>query len=90
MYDVCLENWIDNQENESKFRTNESFVGFGTGKRDCVGQQIAIRQIYLTMAHLILKYQFGAQNGDTSFKIERKCALTAEVVNEIPVVVRKR
>ena len=86
MNDICLQNWLV----DKKFKMNQSFIGFGTGKRDCVGQQMAMKEIYLVIGYLMLNYQFLPVDNDTSFQIERKVGLTTEIANEIPVVVRKR
>ena len=91
MNDICLQNWLVEDNNGNlKFKMNESFVAFGVGTRDCVGQQLALKEIYLIIGYLILHYQFCAQNNDTSFEIKRRDGLTVEIENEVPVLVTKR
>eukprot|EP01084_Bolivina_argentea_P119293 211530_1 len=57
---MCLENWLNVKTN--KFEINESFLTFGTGRRDCVGRSLAIKELYIIMAMLILNYEISFPN----------------------------
>eukprot|EP01084_Bolivina_argentea_P118213 209788_1 len=46
---LCLENWINLKTN--KFQKNESFMTFGAGRRSCVGQDLAVKEMYLVMTY---------------------------------------
>ena len=61
----CLENWINNKTN--KFEINESLMTFGVGRRNCVGQALAIKEMYIVMAYLLLNYKFLLK--DSNIKI---------------------
>ena len=88
MGDVCLENWLalsdsDSDERKVKFRKNESLICFGCGPRDCVGQQLAIKEMNLILAHLILNYHIKPQNGEPNFKLQRDFgAITTIDINQ--------
>ena len=76
MEDICLDNWLvsrnsDTDKNKIKFRKNESLIGFGCGSRDCVGQQLAIKEFNLILAHSIVNYHINPQKGDLNFKLKR-------------------
>jgi len=58
--EMCLENWIN--KDTKKFEMNESFFTFGTGRRDCVGKTLAIKELYIIMAYLFLNYRFTFKN----------------------------
>ena len=100
MEDVCLDNWLikdkekekekDNDIYKVKFKMNESFINFGYGMRDCVGQQLAIKEIHLILGYLIVHYQIKAVNGDVKFKINRKFGVVATCDNPEGVVICKR
>ena len=52
---ICLENWLDE---DNKFKMNNSFVGFGLGKRNCLGMKFAVNEIFYILAFMILNYKF--------------------------------
>eukprot|EP01084_Bolivina_argentea_P158305 275770_1 len=58
--EMCLENWIN--KNTKKFEINQSFMTFGSGRRDCVGRNFALKQLYIIMAYLLLNYKFSFKN----------------------------
>ena len=58
---IHLEYWL-NKENENKFKMNDNFNIFGVGKRDCLGQSLAIKAMYAIFGLMINNYKFRAQN----------------------------
>ena len=96
MEDICLENWLVSSDSDSddknkiKFRKNESLIGFGCGSRDCVGQQLAIKEMNLILAHLILNYHIKPQNGDPNFKLKRDFAVITTIDTNQGVRLSKR
>merc|ERR1712173_322090 len=46
--------WIDDL---GKFRNNKALSTFSFGMRECVGKQVAIKNLYVIMAALIIKYE---------------------------------
>jgi len=50
---------------KGEFEANEDlFLTFGTGKRECIGKHLAIKEIYLVLGILIRKYKFQCPNND--------------------------
>jgi len=50
---------------KGEFEANEDlFLTFGTGKRECIGRHLAIKEIYLILGILIRKYKFQCPNND--------------------------
>ena len=60
-----LEFWID--EN-GKFKTHKSLFVFSFGKRECVGKQVAIKNLYVILSALMMRYKFSV-NDPKSFEI---------------------
>ena len=54
---ICLENWL--KDDNKKFSQNESFLTFGYGKRDCIGRQLAIKEMRIILGYLLLNYKFS-------------------------------
>ena len=93
MEDICLQNWLvsdDGDKNKIKFQKNESLIGFGCGSRDCAGQQLAIKEMNLILAHLILNYYIKPQNGDPNFELRRKFGGITTIDNNEGVRLSKR
>eukprot|EP01084_Bolivina_argentea_P176681 305691_1 len=60
-FEFDLNNWLDDSGN---FKSNQAFATFGLGKRDCVGRALAMRELYLLLGRLLLRYKFiPTQNG---------------------------
>ena len=53
---------IEDDDGGLRFTMNESFIGFGVGKRDCVGRQLAMKEIQFTLGHLLLNYKISLMN----------------------------
>eukprot|EP01084_Bolivina_argentea_P303021 523114_1 len=87
--DIHLEYWLDSKT--KKFVKNDNFVGFGSGKRNCPGQNLAIKSIYAFLGLLLTKYKFVAQNNDpNSIDIKHQWGMVMTIEKEIPVRVQKR
>ena len=56
---VNFEFWVDNQ---GKFRRNKSLSTFSFGPRECVGKQVAIKNLYVVLSGLIMTYKFSTDN----------------------------
>lgn len=59
--DITLENWLETgvDENSLVFKHNRSEIWFGYGHRDCVGKQLATKELHIVMGYLLLNYEFG-------------------------------
>ena len=51
----CIDHFLDKNQ---KFRMNPAFVSFGAGRRNCVGGNIAKKNIFSIVSALILRYKF--------------------------------
>merc|ERR1712228_130574 len=59
--------WLDS---DGKFNKNAlSFLTFSRGKRDCVGQSLAMKELYIVLAMTFMKYEVFGPNGDDQFEI---------------------
>ena len=65
---IHLEYWIDDKD--GKFKMNENFVLFGVGKRNCIGQSVAMKAMYAIFGLMINKYKFGFVGEDVKIKQE--------------------
>ena len=55
---LYLDLWLDDNQ---QFRINQhrdKMMSFGIGKRNCPGQALAMRSLYLTFSKLLLRYKF--------------------------------
>jgi len=67
MKEVHFDFWLDE---DGKFNKNAvSFLTFSRGKRDCVGQSLAMKELYIVLAMTFLKYEVCGPNGDDDFEI---------------------
>ena len=65
---ICLDHFIDKKT--KNFKINDNFTSFGIGKRNCVGQLMALKQIYIILSTLILKgYKFSLTMDDPNYKL---------------------
>ena len=80
-------------KDNKKFENNTKSMPFSFGKRNCLGQVLAEKEIRILIANLILNYQF--QSNDKNVNNEKEnivmdIGLTRFVKNETPVVVKQR
>eukprot|EP01084_Bolivina_argentea_P277844 474493_1 len=54
---IHLDNFLS--DDKTKFVMNESFVGFGVGRRDCVGRMVAMKEIQYILAYLLMNYKIS-------------------------------
>merc|ERR1712129_402189 len=59
MQEICLDNWLKDGMDKPVFMKNSSFIGFGAGKRDCVGQQLALKELRVIVGYLLMNYTFA-------------------------------
>ena len=60
-----LKFWIDDN---NKFKPHKSLCIFSFGKRECVGKQVAIKNLYVILSALMLRYKFSVKEAE-NFKI---------------------
>jgi len=78
MGQIHFEFWLDA---EGKFNKNSlSFLTFSKGKRDCVGQSLAMKELYIVLAMIFMKYEVFGPNGDDQFEVGRSMSIVQEPV----------
>merc|ERR1712228_1059321 len=67
MKQIHFDFWLDSDGN---FKKNAvSLLTFGSGRRDCVGQALAMKELYIVLAMTFMKYEVFGPNGDEQFDI---------------------
>eukprot|EP01084_Bolivina_argentea_P218197 370322_1 len=85
--DICLENWLND---DGKFQQNQSFLTFGYGKRDCVGRQLALKEIRIILAYLLLNYKLSLKDPKQEVRVVGGNGIgIAKIEPGIPVIVEK-
>eukprot|EP01084_Bolivina_argentea_P218196 370321_1 len=57
---IVLEHWLKmNSSKQYKFYKNQSFIGFGSGKRDCPGRELAQKELRIIFGYLLLNYDIS-------------------------------
>ena len=80
--------WLDHN---GKFKKIENFMPFGYGRRHCVGQQIALQEIYSVLALILMKYAVcNDEIKDRKREIQREWSITRDIQPEIPIYLRHR
>eukprot|EP01084_Bolivina_argentea_P285868 490283_1 len=87
---LCIDLWLD-ENNHFKYNLNkDKMVGFGAGRRDCAGQAIAKRSLYLLFIKLILNYQFNLAPKDQNKEIKQTFEFVFVIEPKIGIHVTKR
>ena len=88
--EVVMDNWLDS---DGKFVKNkDQFFAFGHGRRDCVGQELAKKEILITLGYMLLKYKL--EFADTTYAANprqvkiRKAATRGVVIMKPPIPVK--
>ena len=67
--EIILENWLTKDDDGGiRFVMNESFIAFSVGKRDCVGRQLAMKELYYTLGYLLINYKVSFWNKEDQNK----------------------
>ena len=83
---IILENWLSD---DGRFVQNESFVGFGVGRRDCIGRGLAMKELQYVLGYLLMKYKFVLEDPESIGNLcERKQGTFATVFLSPPVGVK--
>ena len=76
MKQIHFEFWLDS---DGKFCSNPmSFLTFSRGKRDCVGQSLAMKELYIVLAMIFMQYEVLGPSGDENFEINAKMSVVVE------------
>ena len=70
-----LNHWLkknsdDSNNNKFTFVTNKNSIPFGLGKRECPGQSLAIKELYLFFGNLLLNYQLLAPQDKKDIELD--------------------
>eukprot|EP01084_Bolivina_argentea_P130714 230757_1 len=88
---ICLENWLKITVKENtkniQFYMNESFMAFGYGARDCVGKQLAKKELRIVFAFLLLNYQFSLKDPNQKIKTKGNGLGSNSIEPQIPVII---
>ena len=90
--DIHLEYWLyDDEDGNKKFKMNDNFVLFGVGKRNCVGQSLVMKALYVIFGLMMTNYQFSAKNDDPdAMNIKQKWSLVSTVYPPIGIQISRR
>eukprot|EP01084_Bolivina_argentea_P151054 263707_1 len=55
--DFDLNNFLEYEDEQPKFKLNPAFSAFGYGRRNCPGSSLAKREIYLLLGRTLLRYK---------------------------------
>ena len=90
--DIHLEYWLhDDEDGNKKFKMNDNFILFGAGKRNCVGQGLAMKEMYAMFGLMMSKYKFKAKNNDPNgMNIKQNWNMVMVVDPPLGILVDKR
>ena len=71
MEEIHLEFWMENGVFLKKLQS-DNFFTFHSGKRDCPGQALAMKEITIVLAIVFMKYKVEGANGSKVERVERK------------------
>lgn len=80
-----INKWI---KNDNSFCHNINSMPFSYGRRDCMGSQFALKEMYLVLANLIINYKLTLD--DPNVQLQFFQGISKHVRPEIPVCVEKR
>ena len=61
--DFDINRWLKHQYNQVSFLNVPESMPFGFGRRDCVGKELARKELYSFLANLLINYRFMPANG---------------------------
>ena len=90
---MFLENFlVEDDDGGVRFVVNESFIPFGVGRRDCVGRQLAMKEMEYTLGYLLMNYKISLSDeymNKSILEMRSTTLFTASVDPPIPIVVQK-
>ncbi len=95
MNDIHFEFWLDDENKFSKTTNKDSFLTFGLGKRDCIGQPLAIKQIYVIVLMMLTRYKIKfdhdiKEEDEDAAKVEIKTVFDGVNAVYVPVITHVR
>ena len=84
-----INRWINiKKDNKLSFHNNNNSMPFGIGVRECVGQSLAIKELYSFLANLFINYKFSLVEKDITIKYQTYH--TKKIEPQIPIYVESR
>ena len=80
MKQIHFEFWLDSQGKFDILKNRTNFLTFSKGKRDCVGQSLAIKELYIVLAMIFMTYKISGPNGDSKFEIGTRQGAAVEPI----------
>ena len=68
MNEIHFDFWME----DGKFvrqKNGDNFFAFHVGKRDCIGQSLAMKELMIVLAMIFMKYEIKSVDGKTDFEI---------------------
>merc|ERR1712113_727032 len=62
--------WLDENGKFDKRQNSDLFLIFSRGKRDCIGQSLAMKVLYIALAMMFMKYKISGPNFEIKQTIE--------------------
>ena len=84
---IHFEFWMDDDGKFTKQKNGHNVFTFHVGKRDCIGQALAMKELMIVLAMIFMKYEVRSVDGKCDFEIP--CQFTAVVEPAIDDVVLK-
>ena len=69
MDEIHFDFWMDDDGKYSKQKNGHNFFTFHVGKRDCIGQALAMKELMIVLAMIFMKYKVESVDGKTDFEI---------------------
>ena len=92
--ELNLNHWLkyNGKENKYHFYRNKNSIPFGIGARECPGQSLAMKEMYVFFGNLILKYQISEKNNNPdAMQIKYSFGdVVAKVEPQIPLRIARR
>jgi len=90
-----LDNWLTVDESSKKpvFKMKDPWVRFGIGRRDCVGRELAMKQVMTCIGNILLRYELELSSeyvgGQKDFTFASN-GLTYKLTPQVGIYVKKR
>ena len=91
MNEPHLNFWLDENGHFIKKKNSSSFFTFHYGKRDCVGQALAMKELIIVLSMIFMKYKVVPFDGNTDFEINTQFnfVVVEPVINNIGLQLRQ-
>ena len=83
-----LDHFINDENNH--FKLNKNFVVFGVGKRNCIGQSLAIKELFVILSHILNRYKFSIPKDIERDNWQIPKSFFKANVEKLPLIVERR